>query len=294
MPAFETAGSPAWTLLRLFVPALWWGQPSLAFQKEKSCSLVFIFGITMIAMQRELTSGACRVCGRLLGKLQATNHIKACWKQRLAAASSKAARRWFHLVIEGRHSPEYWMHLQAPANGTFGDLDGVLRAIWLECCDHMSGFEFPVKRPPRGRGSPLDMRAMLDAMIQQDRTWDDDDDDQLMGDALSGKLQPGAVFSYKYDYGSTTDLKLRVAGEYAAPALKGGIKLLARNEPPHIPCVVCQKPATKLCQDCGYGTDAAFCDICVRKHKCDPEMLVPVVNSPRTGVCAYCGPSKEP
>ena len=233
----------------------------------------------------------------MLGKRQMTNHLKACWKQHPIAAPGKATRHWFHLVVETRYAPDYWLHLQAPANCTFGDLDGLLRAVWLECCGHLSAFEFPVKRKlPRGT-TPRDMAALFKAMAQEaQRSFSDDDDsdDALMGKPLASKFQPGVAFSHQYDFGTTTELALRVAGEYPTPALPGGLKLLARNEPPAIPCSVCAKPATRLCQQCDDYGGAAFCDACAAQHDCDEEGLVPLINSPRTGVCGYCGPSVEP
>jgi hypothetical protein len=33
---------------------------------------------------------------------------------------------------------------------------------------------------------------------------------------------------------------------------------------------------------------------CAAKHECGEEMLLPVLNSPRAGVCGYCGPSVDP
>ncbi|MBI4324381.1 MAG: hypothetical protein HY674_03880 [Chloroflexi bacterium] len=225
-----------------------------------------------------------------------TNRLKACWKQRMIAAPGKAARRWFHLVVEARYAPDYWLHLQAPANCTFGDLDNLLRAIWLECCDHLSAFQFPVKRSPPRRANARDIAVLFEALVQeaQQRISDDASSDRLMDERLGNRLQPGVVFSHEYDFGTTTELALRVAGEYTAPAVKGALKLLARNEPPNIPCSVCKKPATQLCRQCADDGDAEFCDACAGQHDCDPEMLVPLINSPRTGVCGYCGPSIEP
>lgn len=61
------------------------------------------------------------------------------------AGPGTGARRWFHLVVQARYAPDYWLHLQAPGDRTFGELDSVLRRLWLECCNHLSAFEFPVK-----------------------------------------------------------------------------------------------------------------------------------------------------
>ena len=226
-----------------------------------------------------------------------TNHLKACWKQHAVARSGQAPLCWFHLVVEARYAPDYWMHLQAPANCTFGRLDSLLRAIWLECCGHLSAFEFPVKRKqPRG-ATPRDIAAMIEDLVraaQQPLSDADADGDALMGQPLGRKLKPGVVFSHQYDFGTTTDLALRVAGEYTMPALRGALKLLARNEPPAIPCSECKKPATQLCQQCVEEGVGALCDACASHHDCGDEMLVPLINSPRTGVCGYCGPSVEP
>ena len=233
----------------------------------------------------------------MLGKRQMTNHLKACWERHPIAGRGKATTRWFHLVVEARYAPEYWLHLQAPANCTFGALDSLLRALWLECCGHLSAFEFPVKRRRPRRGAPLDFGAMLQELVgegQKSLDDDEDSDDAVMGERLGSKLKPGVVFSHQYDFGSTTHLALRVAGEHPAPALPGGLKLLARNEPPASLCSVCAKPATQLCLQCVEEGAGELCDACAGRHDCGEEMLVPLINSPRTGVCGYCGPSVEP
>jgi hypothetical protein len=233
----------------------------------------------------------------MLGKRQMTNHVKACWKQHANAAPGKPTQRWFHLVVEARCSPYYWMHLQAPAKRTFGELDGLLRSLWLECCGHLSCFEFPVKRTLHRRATPYDIAALVEELVRESEQSLSDDEasgDALMGESLVSRLKPGVVFSHQYDFGTTTELALRVAGEYTAPALRGAFKLLARNEPPAIPCSVCTKPATQLCLQCVEEGVGGFCDACASGHDCGEEMLVPLINSPRTGVCGYCGPSVEP
>jgi hypothetical protein len=249
-------------------------------------------------MNNELTSAKCRLCDRMLGKRQMTNHLKACWEHHTIAVPGKAASRWFHLVVEAHHAPDYWLHLQASAKCTFGDLDSVLRSIWLECCDHLSAFEFPVKRKLTRRATPNDIAALFQQLVREAHpSFSDDDDasgDELMDNPLGSKLKPGVVFSHQYDFGSTTELALRVAGEHTAAALPGDLKLLARNEPPAILCSACTKPATQICLQCAGEGAGEFCDACAGQHDCGEEMLVPLINSPRTGVCGYCGPSVEP
>ena len=248
-------------------------------------------------MNDKLTSAKCRLCDRMLGKRQMTSHLKACWDHHAKSVTGKATPRWFHLIVEGHYAPDYWLHLQAPANCTFDDLDGLLRAIWLECCNHLSAFEFPKKRLRFQLETQLDIAAMFQEMARarlQSMTVDYASDDALMDQTLGSRLKPGVVFSHQYDFGSTTKLALRVVGEHAAPALAGKLKVLARNEPPANKCSNCAKPATQFCQQCAEDGEGDLCDACVKRHDCSEDMVMPLINSPRTGVCGYCGPSREP
>lgn len=107
---------------------------------------------------------------------------------------------------------------------------------------------------------------------------------------LSEVLKIGDKFKYEYDFGSTTELRLRVVGEREGHRRKKdeAITVLARNIAPVIPCRQCGQPATKI--EPGYYSawDGGLCDRCARKVK-DVDWFLPVVNSPRAGVCAYTG-----
>ncbi len=54
-------------------------------------------------------------------------------------------------------------------------------------------------------------------------------------------LSVGKKFSYEYDFGSTTSLKLKVISEREIEDADSSISLLARNEPPLITCSSCRK-----------------------------------------------------
>lgn len=41
---------------------------------------------------------------------------------------------------------------------------------------------------------------------------------------------------------------------------------------------------------CLYEENGLLCERCAEKHHCGDEMWLPVVNSPRTGMCGYTGP----
>jgi hypothetical protein len=85
----------------------------------------------------------------------------------------------------------------------------------------------------------------------------------------------------------TTELKLRVVEFRERQVNKPDITLLAQNEPPAWECAKCGNPATQI-QATGWGldVDSLFCDACVDDEE---EAYLPLVNSPRTGVCGYCG-----
>src|SRR6266545_4070624 len=97
-------------------------------------------------MPKTISPGKCRLCGELLDKARMSTHLKHCAKRAASAAETSGKNRCFHILIEATYSPAYWLHLEVPAKATFGKLDQVLRDLWLECCGHMSAFNFPRKR----------------------------------------------------------------------------------------------------------------------------------------------------
>jgi len=119
-----------------------------------------------------------------------------------------------------------------------------------------------------------------------------------MDTPLEKVLKVGQKFSHEYDFGSTTELKLRVASEREGILVHGeddeyrSIAILARNIPPVIPCCVCGMPAKMF--DPGYlsADEHGYCSgKCAKKKGSDDDddEMLPVVNSPRVGVCAYTG-----
>src|SRR5437764_1423179 len=98
-----------------------------------------------IASARATSKGICKYCKGEFEKGKMTQHLKFC-KQRMASFKTSEPEesektRLFHLLVEGSYSPMYWMHLEIPAYATLADVDGFLRATWLECCGHLSAFQ---------------------------------------------------------------------------------------------------------------------------------------------------------
>jgi hypothetical protein len=99
---------------------------------------------------------------------------------------------------------------------------------------------------------------------------------------------PGTRLGYVYDFGSSTELNVTYAGVVEAASEKK-VQVVARNEAPLWPCEACGQPATTLCAECADVDGGFFCATHARKHHCGEEMLRPVANSPRMGVCGYGG-----
>ena len=111
-----------------------------------------------------------------------------------------------------------------------------------------------------------------------------------MGVRLSRLVDTGAVFFHEYDFGSTTELKLKVVGPWERATKKGVIQALARNDAPHIACNQCgTQQAAQICTECACDDKGWLCAACAVDHECGEDMLMPVVNSPRAGVCGYTG-----
>lgn len=157
------------------------------------------------------------------------------------------------LKIEGAYEKNYWLYVDIPADRTLAALDAFLRKIWLECCGHGSGFQ--------GAGKSTKL----------------------------GSFMPGDRFIHEYDFGSTTETLVTVIGRIKRPKQKEAVRLLSRNAPPEFACAECGAPAKFICTECQYESDNPFyCARCAEEHEHD-DMFLPVVNSPRMGVCGYCG-----
>ena len=215
-------------------------------------------------MQEKLKSeGLCLFCGKTFAKAGINRHLAKCLEEKIKLG--KAGKSFFVKVETNKRwgSTPYFLSLWVDGEAKMGDIDSFLRAIWLECCGHMSAFRYENGEVPKSR-------------------------------KVKAALYSGLVLDYEYDFGSSTELTITVIDEYPVKADKK-IVLLSRNEPPEIMCSICKKaPATQICSVCMYDEDAIFCDKCAKKHAKNCEDFadyasMPVVNSPRMGVCAYEG-----
>ncbi|MBI4821380.1 MAG: hypothetical protein HY791_34290 [Deltaproteobacteria bacterium] len=211
--------------------------------------------------------GTCGLCKQRFDKAGMTRHLKTCVPAHDAAT---APRTLVWIRVEG-FGP-YWLDLEVAGSSTLAPVDRFLRDIWLECCGHLSAFT-----------------------IEGERYESAPDEEYGEGESLaSGRIErvfgvPGLKADYAYDFGSTTELELKVVGVRIGSGgrARGAVRLLARNEAPEANCVVCGQPATVICTAEG---EEYLCKTHEPSHKCGfVEGHLPVVNSPRCGVCGYTG-----
>ncbi len=225
-------------------------------------------------MSNKEMPGKCCLCGGTFEKTGMTKHLKSCLldnSDKVFSTNSKGTgeEKYLHISIEGRYDPDYWIHVEMSASAQLRDLDEFLRLIWLECCGHLSAFTI---EGTRYLVSPME-----------------DFEERDMSAKLSEILRPGIEFFHEYDFGSTTKLMLKVVSERMIQGKSKKVRVLSRNYPPEIKCVSCGKPATRVCVECIYDEGGWLCEDCASSHECGEDMLLPVVNSPRTGVCGYSG-----
>jgi hypothetical protein len=223
-------------------------------------------------MSKQQSMGKCNLCGEITGQASMTRHLSACRQPEASRRSPASEKRppapSFHLAIEGRDAKAYWMHVAVPLTAPLSKLDDFLRHTWLECCGHLSAFEIGSKRYA---SQPMDEEMSMKAQLSQ-------------------VFEVGTKFFYEYDYGSTTALVLKVVGLREQGLPKGSVQLLARNEAPQVSCQRCGiQPATQICTECAWNGEGWLCEACAVAHECGDEMCLPVVNSPRVGVCGYTG-----
>lgn len=221
-----------------------------------------------MAMRTE-SRGNCSLCGAALSKRQILRHLSEC-----AYPEGKNVAAVVQLRVDAPGTP-FWLDVDVKANATLRQLDDFLRNIWLECCGHLSSFEVGHTRY---------------VVEMSDGFFGPEPDERSMNIRLSASLPPaGSAFSYEYDYGSTTHLRLKVVTHREAPSRRESVRLLARNEDPVWTCAVCQETASALCAYCLYEGDPFVCEAHIKDHHCGEEAMLPIVNSPRMGVCGYTG-----
>ncbi len=209
------------------------------------------------------SDGLCTYCKNTFGGSVMGKHLQSCALRKKEIEKDDSNGNVF--LIHARCDP-FWIFFEVNSGSTLKQIDSFLKDLWLECCGHMSQFTINgtnySSHPEPGNG------------------------DKSMNTPLNKILSGGMSFIHEYDFGTTTTLGLKVIFERTGLIKK--INLIAQNNLPDFKCK-CEKPAEDICSQCVFDGDGFFCKECGKEHECGEEMLLPFVNSPRTGMCGYTG-----
>lgn len=220
--------------------------------------------------------GKCQYCGEETAKSGMDRHLAKCEARaqalQVANAGKEPEETLWHIRVQDAYAKEFWLDLEMRGTASLTALDKYLRAIWLECCGHLSKFTV-------GGWGGYDVGKARKA-----------------NDVFKKETE----LLHLYDFGTTSETKIHVVGLREGKATtKHPIALMARNNMPEMVCNECDKPATYLCIECLYETDEPgtwfLCDEHAEGHPhTEYGEPVPLVNSPRLGMCGYEGPAEPP
>lgn len=211
------------------------------------------------------SEGKCIFCKKTISGIAMAKHLRSCAERLKANETEEKQKRLF--LLKASAGP-FWVYFEVDASSTLQKVDIFLRDLWLECCGHLSAFTIGdtsySSYPEPGCG------------------------DKNMNISLEKVIKPGFEFLHEYDFGTTTELNMKCLSERSGEAKKE-INILARNNLPEFTCYKCDKHAKEICTQCIWEGEGLLCESCAKTHKCGEDMFLPVVNSPRMGMCGYTG-----
>ena len=241
-------------------------------------------------MEKLKSEGKCVFCEKTYKQAGIGRHLMSHLIEKEKEYTGKKKGDSFLIKVK---AAEMFLMLWIDEKTTYRKLDKFLRDIWVECCGHMSEFiDISVRK--QQNSSKKQMTEMLLKGVLSKKTFNFNNSPVEIKKAtrISNTYEKGKKIQYDYDFGSTTRLDIVLVDKINIPASKP-IVLLSRNEPLEIMCHRCgEKSAIEICS-VHYEL---FCEDCVPKHKKECSDFndyasMPVVNSPRMGVCGYDGGS---
>jgi len=209
--------------------------------------------------------GTCTICNSKLTKRTAAGHL-------LKEHANKDGRERFIILVDTPYSSPYWMVLLADPEAELSELDESLRDIWVECCSHLSAFTI----------------MGVEYMGSPDSEGIDLENDSLsMGVEMQEVLSPGMTFRYEYDFGTTTELRLKVVDSILWDDEDDDVLMVVMNDKPEFICSECGKPAVNHYVE--WEEEKVLCDECSEGEMLEECYLLPICNSPRTGLCGFEG-----
>lgn len=203
------------------------------------------------------SEGKCIFCNQIFSQKTLTKHLATHLNNKEKEDRNLGAETYCHILVE---DGVMFLHLLVKGSLTMKKIDSFLKDIWLDCCGHMSNF------------GHSNFKIAMSHKVE---------------DVFSSKVK----IYHHYDYGDTTEVYLRGVKNYQLK-FSESIILLSRNEPLKLICAVCgNHPAQDICISCNWDF---YCASCSELHEKECEDFsdyakMPVVNSPRMGVCGYTG-----
>ncbi len=220
------------------------------------------------------SKGTCIYCGQEIAKNAVAKHLSACSERQKiidqAERKKAGSEMLYHLRVQAAGLSDFWLDLEARGSSSLEDLDFYLRGIWLECCGHLSQFSVG-----GWRGEEIPKKQRIDAVFK-----------------------PGVELTHIYDFGTSSETLVKVvATRKGKPITARPMALMARNMRPECKCIECEQPAAWLCNECLIEEEiwGTLCDEHAEAHPHDNYgEPIPLVNSPRLGMCGYEGPADPP
>ena len=132
----------------------------------------------------------CKFCKRLISGRAMAKHLLSCQERKKRLNNEDAKEKVF--LIKASAEP-FFLYFDVNASLTLKEIDNFLRDIWLECCGHLSAFNID------------NIAYAYDPQPEYN--------DRSLKVQLKNVLRPNLAFSYEYDFGTTTQLSLKVIAE---------------------------------------------------------------------------------
>jgi len=231
-------------------------------------NILKILTINIVLMARQTAApGTCFICEEPVTKRTFVTHL-------LKNHKEESGGTQFIIMVDTPYASPYWMALIASPDATLRELDNMLRDVWVECCGHLSAFTI----------------SGVEYLTSYDGDLDDDDGfskSESMRIKIKRILEPGMAFKYEYDFGTTTLLRLKIVDSIIMDEPKKSIIVVGMNNKPEAVCSECGKPAVYHYGE--WDDEQLLCKTCASDEEVDECYLLPICNSPRTGLCGFEG-----
>ena len=224
--------------------------------------------------RKKQSRGTCVFCGHETTKGAMSKHMAACPQRQAQSAQAEQSKRkpevLYYLRAQDAYGGDFWLDLEVRGSATLKEIDAYLRAIWLECCGHLSQFSIG-----GWRGSEIAKSRRIDAVFH-----------------------PEVELTHIYDFGTSSETRIKMIGQRkGTPLTAKPMALMARNLMPEAVCLECGQPASHLCMECMIEEQASGF-LCAQHASTHPHdnygEPTELVNSPRLGMCGYDGPAEPP